>query len=206
MNFLKVTFVISILALGFNSAQAEDVAACGLGNGDMIHKIVQKTDGSFCGHFDLPLYRDFEADSRGQIIEVNAPLSDSNVFSNGLPFLKEKSNFLKNLFKSNGETNANLKIKFDHCENQSSADKKLKAWFCNATTTSSINGVAVHRVDFSLQNQTRTSLVGENGETAEFDVYYAELTFTVPSKNGKTMYKSSYSYFPNGNSIQCLLK
>lgn len=173
-----------------------------MASGSLIHK-VDNINNELVGSFQFPQFRDVVKDPTGQTQSMNAPLSNDPVFSDRLEFLKEKNQFLEKIF----DEKFSLKIKFDFCESQQSADKKLSAKFCIKNGPFEINGISLQRVQFSIQNQVRTSLVGSDGQVAHTDVVYADLLFTTTSdaKGIVKAYRSSFTYYPNGNSIQCIL-
>jgi len=196
----KFLFFVSIILISATQAQAQLLSGCAMDNGSLTHTI-SKVDGKHIGRFYFPTYIDYEKDSTGNTLSMNSPLSNDGVFSLGLPFMEEKRQFLDKVFAPS----LNLIIEFDSCELQQSDDKELSARFCIKNGPIEINGIKLKRIEFSLQNQIRKSLTGSAGQTKLTEVVYADLTFTTEANsNGRiTMYKSSYSYFPNGNSVQC---
>jgi hypothetical protein len=198
----KFLFFISVILIGATQAQAQLLSGCAMDNGNLAHT-VSEVDGEIVGRFTFPSYIDYKKDKTGNTLSINAPLSNDGVFSLGLPFINEKRNFVDKVFASS----PNLVVVFDSCELQESKDKQLAARFCSKSGRFEINGVELKRLEFSMQNQVRKSLTGSEGQIKFTEVVYADLIFTtVANANGKiTMYKSSYSYFPNGDTIQCSL-
>jgi len=195
--------IFTVLSILFSlPASAQLLSGCAMAHGNLVHK-VSIIDSELIGWFSFPTFRDLEKDPTGQLRSLNTPLSNDTVFSDRLEFLKEKSDFFQSIFKNS----LNLKVIFDACELQQSADKTLSARFCSKFGPLVINGVKIQQIDFSMQNQFRTSLVGSVGQTQKTEVVYADLMFTTePNKSGGIKkYLSSMSYFPNGDSIQCSL-
>jgi len=200
---LKSIVCLAALCLFSTQSYAQDLFGCAIANGNMIHSVFTDDDGSWTGRFDLPSYRNLEKDPSGQTTTLNAPLTNDSLFSDNLAFTHEKQAVLEKIFGDK----FSLQVKFDRCELQQSEDKAFSARFCSKSGSFKINGVALQRIEFSLQNQIRTSLVGNQGQVAQTSVVYADLLFTTTSnQNGiATAYRSSYTYFPNGDSTQCAI-
>jgi|GEM_PF-2598065 len=198
----KAALLIATSVFLTTQAQAQLLSGCAMANGNLVHK-VSIVDNELIGWFNFPSFRDLETDPSGQTRGLNTPLSNENVFSDRLGFLKEKSEFFQKVF---GDKPA-LQLKFNACELQQSADKKFAARFCAKFGPMVINGVHIRQIDFSLQNQIRTSLVGSEGQVQNTEVVYADLMFTTePNESGAIKkYLSSMSYYPNGDSIQCTM-
>jgi len=198
----KFLFVLSVVLSGATQAQAELLSGCAMDNGNLIHK-VDLVAGGLIGRFDFPTFKDLEEDSTGQTRSVNAPLTNDSIFSSSLPFLKEKKKFLEKVFGPKRSLNVN----FDFCEFQQSEYKKFSARFCIKEGPFEVNGVSLKRLEFSIQNQVRTSLVGSQGQVAQTDVVYVDLLFTTVANSSGVVkkYNSSFTYYPDGDSIQCTL-
>ena len=198
----KFLFFVSLLLILTTQARAELLSGCAMAHGSLVHK-VSNVDGELVARFDFPTFRDLEKDPSGQTQSLNTPLSNDGLFADRLEFLKEKQEFFEKVFGPK----FNLIVKFDFCELQENQDKKLAARFCFKSGPMEINGQAVNLIEFGIQNQFRTSLVGSQGQTAQTEVVYADLAFTtLPNKSGiAKIYRSSFSYYPNGDSVQCTL-
>lgn len=195
---IKSLFVSSVLILGsLSQAHAEVLSNCVTNNGLLSHQVSLDGD-KLIGRFDFPTLRDFEVDPTGNTRLLNPPLSNDPIFTDNLDFLNKKTALFRSIFNEKAE----LHVVFDYCELQESRDKTLAARFCIKDTPTEINGVKIKKIEFSLQNQIRKSLIGNHGQTGQTHAVYADLLIT--SKEN-VAYRSSFTYFPDGNASQCRL-
>ena len=197
-NLANKILGLTLILTAANQAYANELlSGCVMNNGALTHQVFLN-DNKFLGRFDFPTFRDFETDPSGSTHKVNVPLSNDSIFAHQLGFLEEKEAVFRTIFGKKTE----LVVEFDHCELQESHDKTLAARFCSKLSPTEINGVKLKSIHFGIQNQIRTSLVGSHGQTGETHVVYANLRVITESN---VAYKSSFTYYPNGNSTQCTL-
>lgn len=212
-----------LLALTFSSqaeiSAQENVFSCSEA-GNLTHSF-RKTDSGYDLLVNFRMYEirpDWDSETNQPIgygaVGIDVPIENDNVRMTGMNWIKEKADFFTELFPptplpTEGPIDKGLivlKFQDDNCF----VEEKEGFHFvsCRAQGPLNINGVDIESVDFSMQNQMRRTLLSSPQdpnelEIGEVEAVYANLTFAKRRGNGIYMYRSSTTYYPNGNDVQC---
>ena len=222
---IRIFLTVFLFSSSLLAESSQDLMACSMFNGSFLQKINYSVDRGYQGIFVYPLYYQMpseevleaskeawrqwdgvsEAPEDPRRVGAAIPLESFNVMTPDLERLSEKAQFFNKLFpsqKSEEVVDGQLGIlTIDFQESCDVLDQgEFMAIHCEANDKRKINGVEIERVLFTMRNQKLTS-VDQNLELQSYSLVTTDLTLL----SGGRYYRSSYSFTPNGNDIQCSL-
>gem|GEM_PF-5347643 len=218
---LSLIFSISSIAFGQEASvkRAETVVACAEVAG-LTHNFSKTEEGyrlivEFGIYSIKPKYNaETKKFSGPAYIGVDVPIENDNIRHTSMDWVTRKAAFFKKLFpdvklpiKDKIQTST-LILDFTEEDCYLRTREEFVYASCRAEGPININGVVLESIDFSIQNQMRTTLLSdpENPDelvVGELETYYANLVFAKKEGYGKTNYRSSTTYYPDGNDVQC---
>ena len=209
-----------LFALSLNSAYAqENILSC-TEAGNLTHNFIKLKEGygllvNFGMYEIAPEFNSETGEFEGQgFIGIDVPVDNDNVRITGMSWINEKAEFFKELFPDTHlPASAPIKTGFFALDfSKEDCVVKEKEGFiyanCRAQGPVVINGVELKYIDFSMQNQIRTTLLSNpinpnDLDVGEVETVYANIKFAKKKGEGTYVYRSSTTYYPNGNDIKC---
>ncbi len=199
--------------------RAETVVACAEAMG-LTHNLAKVENGyrlivEFGIYSIKPKYNtETEMFDGPAYIGVDVPIENDNIRHTSMNWIKRKADFFKELFPDvkipikNKIQTSTLILDFAEKNCYIRAREEFIYANCRAEGPIVVNGVVLESIDFSIQNQMRTTLLSDPEKpnelvVGELEAYYANLVFSKKEGYGKMNYRSSTTYYPDGNDIQC---
>ncbi len=221
---------ISVAQENIKIPEIENIISCAMMDGQLAHRLITK-DGSYVASMAFPLYfrdpspevleqkkKEWEAwdgtgpmPSDARTVAVAVPIENTNFVSADQERLIERIDMFKRLFPDTENTEyvpfemGKLVLDFKHENCHITQQDNIISAYCE-TEPLVISGVNVERVSFHMTNQLVTQITQDPNDSSNLTVkeqntVSADLVFLINHK----MYRSSFTYNPNGNDKQCII-
>jgi len=207
----------------FLSTQAiaeENVFSCSE-SGNLTHSFVKTDDGyklhaNFGMYMIQPAYNTETGEFEGQgEIAIDVPITNDDIRMTSVNWINEKVEFFKELFPTtklpvqNSVDTGKVELSFSNKNCEVVEKDGFHAINCRAEGPLEINGVLLENVDFTMQNQIRTTLLNSAYGTpdlviSDVEAVYASLSFHKKRGFGTYVYRSSTTYYPNDSEVSCV--